>query len=184
MTINKGFLMCDRTEKGDEVYTPFYAVEPLLKYIPKDKIIWCPFDEEWSAFYQLFTENGYKVIRSSIVEGQDFFTYEPEEHYDIIVSNPPFSKKDEVLQRLNDLGKPFIVLLPANSIQGKKRYNVCFKNGIQMLCFDSRIDYHMNSNFDTYTKGSHFGSAYFCRDVLSKDLIVEHLKKYERPIKK
>ena len=73
MGLNIGYLTSDRTETGDEVYTPFYAVEPLLKYIPKDKVIWCPFDEEWSAFYQLFTENGYKVIRSSIVEGQDFF---------------------------------------------------------------------------------------------------------------
>ena len=72
----------------------------LLKYIEKDKVIWCPFDEEWSAYYQMFTENGYKVIRSSLAEGQDFFTYEPDEHYDIIISNPPFSKKDKVLKLL------------------------------------------------------------------------------------
>lgn len=182
MSLNKAYLTSNRTASGDEVFTPFYAVEPLLKYIPKDKVIWCPFDEEWSAYYQMFTENGYKVIRSSIIEGQDFFTYEPEEHYDIIVSNPPFSKKDEILKRLNDLGKPFIILLPANSIQGSKRYKTCFKNGIQMLCFDFRVDYHTNFNFDTYTKGNHFASAYFCRDILPKDLIVEHLEKYERPL--
>ena len=182
MALNKAYLTCNRTTDGDEVFTPFYAVEPLLKYIPKDKVIWCPFDEEWSAYYQLFTENGYKVIRSSLMEGQDFFTYEPKEHYDIIVSNPPFSKKDEILKRLNDLGKPFAVLLPANSIQGRKRYQTCFKNGIQMLCFDFRVDYHTNFNFGTYTKGKHFASAYFCRDILPKDLIVEELKKYERPL--
>lgn len=85
MAINKGYLTSDRTASGDEVYTPFYAVEPLVKYIDKDKIIWCPFDEEWSAFYQLFKEKGYRVIRSSFNEGQDFFTYEPDEHYDIII---------------------------------------------------------------------------------------------------
>ena len=182
MALNKAYLTSNRTASGDSVFTPFYAVEPLLKYIQKDKVIWCPFDEEWSAYYQMFTENGYKVIRSSLVEGQDFFTYEPEEHYDVIVSNPPFSKKDEVLKRLNDLGKPFMILLPANSIQGSKRYNNCFKYGIQMLCFDFRVDYHTNFNFDTYTKGNHFASAYFCRDILPKDLIVEHLEKYERPL--
>ena len=182
MALNIGYLTCNRTASGDEVFTPFYAVEPLLKYISKDKIIWCPFDEEWSAYYQMFTENGYKVIRSSLVEGQDFFSYEPNEHYDIIVSNPPFSKKDEVLKRLNELDKPFAILLPANSIQGSKRYNNCFKNGIQMLCFDFRIDYHTNYNFNTFTKGNHFASAYFCRNVLPKDLIVEHLEKYERPL--
>ena len=66
MALNIGYLTSDRSNKGDEVFTPFYAVEPLLKYVPKDKTIWCPFDEEWSAFYQTFTENGYQVIRSSL----------------------------------------------------------------------------------------------------------------------
>ena len=181
MAINKGYLTCNRTASGDEVFTPFFAVEPLLKYIPKDKVIYMPFDEEWSAFYQLFTENGYKVIRSSLVEGQDFFEYEPPEHYDIIISNPPFSKKDKVLERLDELGKPFAILLPLNSLQGQSRYKV-FRNGIQLLAFDKRVDYHTNFNFQTYTKGNHFASAYFCRDILPKDLIIEELKKYERPL--
>ena len=183
MALNKGYLTCNKTASGDEVFTPFYAVNPLLKYIPRNKVIWCPFDEEWSAYYQLFIEEGYKVIRSSLNEGQDFFTYEPNEDYDIIVSNPPFSKKDNVLKRLDALGKPFAILLPANSIQGKKRYETCFKNGVQMLCFDYRIDFHTNFNFNTYTKGNHFASAYFCRNVLPNDLIIEHLVKYERPLK-
>lgn len=182
MALNKKYLTCERTASGDEVFTPFYAVEPLLKYVPKDKIIWCPFDEEWSAYYQIFTENGYKVLRSSLIEGQDFFEYEPEDDYDLIISNPPFSKKDNILKRLDKLGKPFAILLPVNSIQGNNRYKNCFKNGIQMLCFNYRVDYHTNFNFETYRKGNHFASAYFCRDFLPKDLIVEELKKYERPL--
>ena len=72
MALNKAYLESDRTISGDEVYTPFYAVEPLFEFVPKDKVIWCPFDEEWSAYYQMFTEKGYKVIRSSITEGKDF----------------------------------------------------------------------------------------------------------------
>ena len=127
MALNKAYLESDRTEAGDEVYTPFYAVEPLLEFVPKDKVIWCPFDEEWSAYYQMFTENGYKVIRSSIGDNQDFFTYEPDEHWDILISNPPFSKKDKVLERAFSFNKPFALLLPANSIQGKKRFEI-FRN--------------------------------------------------------
>ena len=112
MALNKEYLTCDRTANGDEVYTPFYAVDPLVKYIPKEWTIWMPFDEEWSAFYQTFKERGYNIIRSSIKDGKSFFEYEPSERYDCIISNPPFSKKDMVLQRLDKLGKPFAVLLP------------------------------------------------------------------------
>ena len=180
MALNIGYLTSDRSEKGDEVFTPFYAVEPLLKYVPKDKTIWCPFDEEWSAFYQTFTENGYQVIRSSLTDGQDFFEYEPEK-WDIIVSNPPFSIKDKVLERLYSFNKPFAVLLPLNSLQGKTRYKY-FKDGIQILSFDARICYHNKEHMDSVVKGSPFATAYFCKDLLPKDLIIEKLITYERPL--
>ena len=29
---------------NDECYTPDYGVTPILKYIPKDAKVWCPFD--------------------------------------------------------------------------------------------------------------------------------------------
>lgn len=181
MGMNTGYLTANRTSSGDEVYTPFYAVEPLLKYIPKDKIIWCPFDEEWSAYYQLFNENGYKVIRSSLKDGHDFFQYEPSEHYDIIISNPPFSKKDKILERLYELNKPFAILLPLNSLQGKRRY-LSFQKGIQLLAFDGRVNFHTNNNFKTFTKGNHFASAYFCKEILPKDLILEKLNQYDKEL--
>lgn len=181
MALNIGYLTSNRTASGDEVYTPFYAVEPLLEFIPKDKTIWCPFDEEWSAFYQLFAENEYRVIRSSITEGQDFFTYEPQEHWDILISNPPFSKKDEVLKRAFSFKKPFALLLPVNSIQGKKRFDI-FNNQVQILAFDARVDYHTNNNMREYTKGNHFGSAYFCRDILPTKLEMRKLNKYNRSL--
>lgn len=181
MGMNIGYLTCDRTSKGDEVFTPFYAVDPIVKYISKGKTIWLPFDEKWSAFYQTFTKLGYKVIRSCLSDGKDFFEYEPAENYDIIVSNPPFSNKDDVLKRLFELDKPFAILLPLTSLQGKKRFK--YMKNIQMLSFDARVDYHTNENFKTYTKGNHFASAYFCKDLLPKDLIVEELTKYERTLK-
>lgn len=178
--MNKAVLRCDRTEKGDETYTPFYAVEPILKYVPKDKIIWCPFDEEWSAYYQLFRERGYPVVRGSLAEGQDFFTYEPD-RWDIIVSNPPFSKKDRILERLYNFGKPFAVLLPLTTLQGQKRFEF-LKNGVQILAFDKRICYYRKENYAACSTSCSFPSVYFCRDLLPKSLILEELTKYERSI--
>ena len=182
MAINKGYLTADRSSAGDEVYTPFYAVEPLMEFLPKDKIIWCPFDEEWSAFYRYFRENHYPVIRSSLSNAQDFFRYEPEK-WDILVSNPPFSKKDDVLKRAFSFGKPFALLLPVNSIQGKARFKI-FNNDIQMLVFDSRIDYHTPENMEITIKGKSFGSAYFCRDLLPTKLELRQLEKYDRPLER
>lgn len=78
MGMNIGYLTSGRSEGSDEVMTPFYAVEPILEFLPKDKIIWCPFDEYWSAFVQLLKENGYKVINSHIKDGIDFFKQQPE----------------------------------------------------------------------------------------------------------
>ena len=58
MGMNVGYLTAGRGSESDECMTPFYACEPLLKYIPKDWTIWCPCDEEWSAYYNIFKENG------------------------------------------------------------------------------------------------------------------------------
>lgn len=182
MAINTGYLTANKTDEADRMYTPFYAVEPIIKYLPKDKIIWCPFDEEeWSAYSITLKEHGYKVISSSLNKGQDFFTYQPE-HWDVICSNPPFSKKDKILERLYSLGKPFAVLLPMNSLQGKSRYKY-FKNGIQLLSFDQRIGFHNDGSMDRPIEGSPFASAYFCRGVLPEGLIVEELHKYDRSLR-
>ena len=58
MALNIGVLTARNTADSDEAYTPFYAVDPILEFLPKDKKIWCPFDEEWSAFYQTFVRGG------------------------------------------------------------------------------------------------------------------------------
>lgn len=181
MANNIGVLTANRNSEADECYTPFYAVEPLLEFVPKDKTIWCPFDEAWSAYYQTFVRGGYKVVRSSLIEDKDFFEYEPDE-WDVLISNPPFSKKDEVLKRVYELGKPFALLLPANSIQGKKRFDI-FQNDIQLLCFDSRVDFHTGGNMKETTKGTPFASAYFCRNFLPSKLEMRQLNKYDKPLK-
>lgn len=178
---NKRYLQSCRKVEGDEVYTPFYAVKPLLEFIPKDKIIWCPFDEDWSAFVQTLKEEGYKVVNSSLNDGQDFFEYEPSE-WDIIISNPPFSKKDKVIERCYELNKPFCLLLPITALQSEKRYK-CFVKGLELLLFDKRVDYHTWQNFEFYKTGNHFASAYFCKNILPEKIVFRTLEKYQKALK-
>ena len=45
--------------RSDEFFTPEYAVKPILKYLERDKIIWCPFDTEESNFVKMLKERGF-----------------------------------------------------------------------------------------------------------------------------
>lgn len=166
----------DSNKDTDECYTPEYAVLPLLKYILKDMKVWCPFDKEDSAYVKIFRENGYDVIYSHIENGKDFFKYEPEE-YDIIISNPPFSLSFEILTRLYNLGKPFVMLMPLKYLQAKNRGGLFVKNGIQLLSFNERIGYYTNGDMTKPKEGNYQASSYFCWKILPKDLIIEILNK-------
>ena len=175
MPINVGYLTAKTDKASDEVYTPAYAIRPLLKYLKPDMTIWCPFDMDYSEYVKIFKAAGYNVIASHIDTGENFFNYIPNQDYDVIISNPPFSIKDIVLQRLKELDKPYAMLLPIPTLQGQKRFD--FMNDCQALIFDKRINYYTNRDMTQTQKGVSFGSFYLCRKFLPKDLIFEKLDK-------
>ena len=72
MGMNVGYLTAGRGPESDECMTGYYAVRPILKYIPKDWVVWCPFDMEESEYVKLIRANGNKVIASHISKGHDF----------------------------------------------------------------------------------------------------------------
>ena len=177
MPLNKGYLQAKTDKESDEVYTPTYAVNPIIKYLKQfkeDAIVWCPFDLPQSGYVKVLSAAGFKVISSHIDEGKNFFFYEPEEDYDIIISNPPFSQKDDVLKRLYELNKPYAMLLPIPSLQGQARFPY-IKDNLQYLGFDKRINYYTNQDLTAVQKGVSFGSCYLCKHFLPKDLIIEEL---------
>ena len=173
MALNIGYLTAATNKASDEVFTPSYAVEPIIKYIKKGSVIWCPFDEEDSEFVRLLKNSGFKVIASHIFKGQDFFEYEPDEEYDVIISNPPFSIKDKILKRLNELNKPYAMLLPLPTLQGQKRFE--YLKDTQALIFDKRINFFKNKETKEIQKGIAFASIYICKDFLPEKLIFEEL---------
>lgn len=170
---NKGYLTAKTTPASDEYYTPEEAVIPLLKYI-KAPTIWCPFDTKDSEYVKIFKKNNYKVIYSHIDNNQDFFTYEPEEYYDIIISNPPFSKKDEILKRLSELNKPYAMLMPLPTLQGQKRFEY-LKDNCEALIFNKRINFWKDKEHTQRDKGVAFASIYICKNFLPKSLIFEKI---------
>lgn len=153
----------------DEIYTPEYAVRPILKYLKYGATIWCPFDDETSQYYKVLNEAGYNVVATHIKNGYDFFNHYVE--CDYIISNPPYSIKDKVLKRLYELGKPFMVLLPITSLEGITRNKLYRKYGLELLVFDKRIGFldHKTNNY--------FNTSYFCYNVLDKMIIFEELQR-------
>jgi len=156
-------------QKHDDYMTPRYAWENIAHLIPKDKVV-------WEAFYgdgksgEYLRELGFEVIHEEI----DFFT---ENRGDIIVSNPPFSKSKEVLARLVELNKPFIVILPASKVTTQYVRNL-FKNSedkLQLVIPRSRIHFQKQIDGKTpedYKSSCNFDCFYYCWKMnLPRDLL-------------
>lgn len=163
---------------GDEQYTPRKTVEILLPYIKhlKGKTFWLPFDKEDSQFVQVLTENGYDVVYSHIEYGQDFFSYEPE-HWDVLLSNPPYHNKRAYWERALSFGKPFALLLPVN-ILSDSIINVTMKgkeSEFQLLVPSRRTRFY-NALTGEVGKQPTFKAAYFGVGIFEQQLLLADLE--------
>ena len=158
----------------DEAYTPNYGVEPILQHIPKDAIVWCPFDKPESEFVKQISKT-HKVVYSHIDYGQDFFEYEPSK-WDVIVSNPPFKKKRQFFERALSFGKPFALIMTNAWLNDRysKQVFIDANRQMQLMMFDKRMKF-TNPDGRPNDKIT-FSSSYYCCDFLPKDLMLEELQ--------
>jgi hypothetical protein len=125
----------------DACQTPPHAINPLVKYIPENSIVWEPAAGE-GIMARALNDCGFAVTYSDILVGQNFFEYEPE-IWDCVVTNPPYSGKYDWLKRCYHLGKPFALLLPLETL-GAKSGQVFFKEyGLELIVLDRRINFKM-----------------------------------------
>jgi len=157
--------------KNDECYTPLNGVLPILDYIPKSAIVWCPFDKKNSEFVKQISKNN-KVVFSHIDENKDFFNYEPNE-WDIIVSNPPFTNKRKYFERALSFNKPFALIMSITWLNDSAPKIIFKDKKLQLLMFDKRMRF---INKDGLQMGSPtFSSAYFCHNFLPEQIIMKNL---------
>lgn len=166
---------------NDEFYTPKYAVKPILKHLKVNQKVWCPFDTKESNFVKMLEQEGHEVIATSIINGQDFFEIagsEISDWCDIIVSNPPYSLKTEVLDKLFEIEKPFAMLLGCVGIfETKKRFDMFKNNRFELLIMNKRIDYFKDYSDPKPNKGNPFSSWYICSKLLKQKIIFEEIDK-------
>lgn len=156
---------------NDECYTPEYGVTPILEYIPKDAIVWCPFDTDDSQFVKLISKQN-KVVHSHIREGKDFFTYEPEK-WDVIVSNPPFTDKRKFFERALSFNKPFALVMTNTWLNDSAPKILFAQKDLQLLMFDKRMNF-VQPGVET-TRKITFSSSYYCWNFLPKQIIMKKL---------
>jgi len=108
----------DRTAEGDEYMTRFETFKDLMPFLPskykngKMKLFEPFYGDGGSTKY--LRKLGFDVYSK---KGADFFDYTKDDikrlKIDFIYSNPPFLDKAKVLERLKQLGLPFVLILPA-----------------------------------------------------------------------
>ena len=158
--------------KNDECLTPDYGVKPIIKYIPKNAVVWCPFDTEESEFVKQIRANGNKVIYSHISNGQDFYTWEPKERWDCIVSNPPFTAKRQIFERALSFNKPFALIMSNTWLNDAAPKRLFKEKDLQLLMFEQRMKFLNNGKVQNKIT---FSSSYFCYNFLPKQIIMESL---------
>ena len=150
--------------KHDDYMTPKYAWENIKQYIPKDKVIYEPFYGD-GASGKYLTELGFDVIHEPV----DFFENNLGE---IIVSNPPYSDCKNIMNRLAELDKPFILIMPSSKINTSYMRNT-FMNKLQIIIPIKRINFDKMVNGQIVeSKGANFDCFYYCYKIgLEKDIV-------------
>lgn len=166
------------TNPNDEYYTPNYAIEPLLKHLKPNSFIWCPFDTKESNFVKVLSKNGHFVHCTHIENGEDFFKKTPPTGIDYIISNPPYSLKAEVFERLFELKIPFAMLVGVVGLfESKRRFDMFKGNKIEVMYFDKRISYFKSYDDQKPSLNPPFSSVYLCSNVLENVIVFENVLK-------
>ena len=163
--------------KNDEFYTPSYAIAPIKKYLKNNSKIWCPFDTEESLFVQELRKEGHEVLATHIANGEDFFKMEAPE-CDYIISNPPYSLKGKVFQRLFDLSIPFAMLVGVVGLfESQKRFEMFRDNNFEIMYLNKRVAYFKDYKDKKPSLNPPFSSVYLCSNVLPKQIVFEEINK-------
>jgi hypothetical protein len=97
---------------------------------------------------------------------------------DYIISNPPYSHKGEVLQRLFDIGKPFAMLVGVVGLfESQMRFDMFKSHDFEIMYMNRRIAYFKSYDEKKPSLNPPFSSVYVCRFMLPKQIVFEEITK-------
>lgn len=108
--------------KSDFYPTPPEVTKALLDFLrlPKETLIWEPACGQ-NHMVDAMREYGYRVIGTDIQEGTDFLSADLPKGTSWIVTNPPFSKAAEFIERAAQHNIPFALLLKSQYWHARRR---------------------------------------------------------------
>ena len=129
---------------SDEWYTDQQTVELCISLLnPKPRsVILCPYDSDKSLFVKELKERGFVVLYGM----QNFL--DQQYHADYIMTNPPFSIKDQVIERIFEYGIPSLLLLPIDSLGKVKRHAMYKEHGYPSVYIPSKRIKYYNENWE------------------------------------
>jgi hypothetical protein len=117
---------------GDEYYTMREDAEVIADHLIQIPLrVWLPFNDTDSAWKYVLEDRGFDVVTTS----GDFFTTEPPSGVQCIISNPPFSKKRDVMERIKALDLRFALILPFQWLND----GIPLEYGHQVMFFRQRM---------------------------------------------
>lgn len=157
----------------DEWYTPKEAVKIILPFIKPMSRVLCPFDTSKSEFVINLIEQGHEVTFSHIDTGTDFFNISKPD-VDYIISNPPFSKRDAILERLYEWKIPFAMVFNANGLfDSKTRSTLAKTYGAEVIYMYPRVRF---IDTDGNKNSPPFQSCYWCYKMIPEKLRFDFLE--------
>lgn len=121
----------------NEMYTPPEAVALILPFLPKDKVYREACYGMWH-FAQELTRGGVEVVWHKDI---DCLTSEPEQNWDIRITNPPFNGNKKFVKRAIELWKPFVFLMRLEHLWGVEASRLLKDLDIQIIIPEKRINY-------------------------------------------
>lgn len=112
-----------------------------------------------------------------ISTGQNFFEV-PLEGFDYIISNPPYSCKGDVLERLFQNDTPFAMLVGVVGLfESQQRFNMFRSNEFEIMYLNKRVSYFKDYSEQKPSLNPPFSSAYICHNMLPQQIMFEEITK-------
>ena len=153
-------------KSNDDYGTSKMAYEFIKDFVPTGKVLYDPFYFNGSCVK--YVEEVFAPTEF-IHKDKDAFTWFPE-NVDFVITNPPFSRKYEVLDWLLKKDVPFAVLLPLTTMCAQKFQKIKGADKIQFVVTSRRVKFEIKGQ--DKLGSANFDSTWFCYKMdLPRDVV-------------